>query len=123
MLSLIMPLIIVISIDYLWLGIAMKKFYLKELSKVSKIREKFNIASAGIVYLLLAFGISYFIIPNSSNLLSAIINGAILGLIIYGVYDLTNYSVFEKFSLKMSIIDIIWGAILCACASMITYLI
>ena len=36
----------------------------------------------------------------------------LFGLIIYGVYDMTNMALFKKWSLILSILDIFWGGIL-----------
>ena len=72
-----------------------------------------NIIIGGIVaYLLLAYGLYIFAIKNKS-----IFNGALFGLVVYGVYNFTNLAVIAKYGLIPSIIDTVWGSILC---SMIT---
>ena len=54
--------------------------------------------------------INYFIIkPNKS------INEAfLLGLVIYGVYETTNYALFKNWSLATVFIDTLWGGVLFA---------
>jgi len=39
-------------------------------------------------------------------------NGAVFGLVVYGVYDLTNLGTFINFNWGTAIIDIIWGGVL-----------
>ena len=75
-----------------------------------------NIIIGGIVaYLLLAYGLYIFAIKNKS-----IFNGALFGLVVYGVYNFTNLAVIAKYGLIPSVIDTVWGTILC---SMITYIV
>jgi uncharacterized membrane protein len=52
--------------------------------------------------------------PNKS-----IIEAFLLGLVIYGVYETTNYALLEKWSLKTVIIDTLWGGILFALTTFI----
>ena len=75
-----------------------------------------NMIIGGIVaYLLLAYGLYIFAIKNKS-----IFNGALFGLVVYGVYNFTNLAVIAKYGLIQSVIDTVWGTILC---SMITYIV
>ncbi|MHC4626950.1 MAG: DUF2177 family protein, partial [Planctomycetota bacterium] len=43
---------------------------------------------------------------------SALFWGFIYGIVLYGVYDMTNYSLVSKWSLRMSIVDILWGGVI-----------
>ena len=40
------------------------------------------------------------------------VNSFILGLIIYGVYDATNYATLSQWSLSFALMDTLWGALL-----------
>ncbi len=40
-------------------------------------------------------------------------SGALFGLVLYGVYDLTNLAVLEKWTLRVTLADIAWGCVLC----------
>ena len=56
---------------------------------------------------------SYFIIiPKKSH-----IDAFVLGLVIYGVYEGTNYAILKKWPLKIVIMDTLWGGILFALTS------
>lgn len=70
--------------------------------------------SAGLCYLLLVFGIYHFAVKQNS-----VMNGAILGLILYGVYNTTNLATINNYGIKESIIDTLWGTILCTTISFI----
>lgn len=77
-----------------------------------------------LVYLILAFGIYYFILsPNMNdniNYMDIFIKGAILGFVVYGVYDLTNLLSINNFTLKEGIVDIIWGTSLSGTISVLS---
>jgi len=66
-------------------------------------------------FILLAFGYVYFILPKIRDdyiILDSARYGAVFGLVIYGVYDLTNLSTFGKYKTSTAIIDMLWGGIL-----------
>ena len=39
--------------------------------------------------------------------------GALFGLVVYRVYDMTNMAILERWQLRMVWIDICWGCFLC----------
>ena len=47
--------------------------------------------------------------------------GAFFGLVTYAAYDLTSLAVMEGFPLKIALVDLVWGMVLCASVSGITY--
>ena len=69
------------------------------------------------IYVFLSLGLYYFVIKNSKNINDLIINAMIYGIILYGVYDFTNFSTINKYSKKIAIIDTLWGGILCTLVS------
>jgi uncharacterized membrane protein len=42
----------------------------------------------------------------------AALQGAVLGFICYATYDLTNYATLKVWSLKVTVLDLIWGTVL-----------
>ncbi len=101
-------------LDYFWLGWAMKSFYIKQLGPIARLTESGNFAPllvpALIVYVILAFSLSFFVLPRAGTVLQAFIFGALLGGCIYGVYDFTNLSTLKNWTLAMAIVDTAWGA-------------
>ena len=69
-----------------------------------------------IVYLLMALGLYVFVILPSVDVsfLMTIFKGALLGVILFGVYDLTNVASIPAFGIKEAAIDTIWGGTLFA---------
>lgn len=106
---------IFLAIDYLWLGVFMSKFYKNELGVLARVSNgslKPVLWAAVIVYILIPLGVVLFALPRVSQdnpTSTALFWGFIYGIILYGVYDMTNYALVSKWSLKMSIVDIIWG--------------
>jgi uncharacterized membrane protein len=110
-------------IDLLWLGVIMKSFYAAELGDLAR-RQGAALAprwgAAILVYLLIPAGIVLFVRPllgESATFLLAFGWGVLFGLVLYGVYDLTNLAILEKWRLRMTIADIAWGGVLCGTIS------
>ena len=88
--------------------------------------------SAVIVYLALALGLLFLVLPrmnvdkNTSILdraTNAIIYGGIFGLASYATFDFTVHFMFEGWDIWVSIMDSVWGGILCSIvAFIISYL-
>ena len=68
---------------------------------------RLKIISVLICYLIMAFGLYYFSVKEKN-----ILNALILGFIIYGIYNATNYATINKYSLNVAIIDTLWGSTL-----------
>jgi len=117
-------LIIMAAIDFLWLGLVANKLYSSELGSLIGVAGG-NMASrwpaAAIVYILLPLGLVLFILPRlgSRERAWSLLWGAMFGLVVYGVYDLTNLALLPQWSLKVTIIDILWGMFLYAIVSFI----
>jgi len=47
--------------------------------------------------------------------------GALFGLVAYATYDLTNLATIKGFSLKVALIDMVWGMIITAAVSVVTF--
>ena len=65
---------------------------------------RLKIISALICYLIMAFGLYYFSVREKN-----ILNALILGFVINGIYNTTNYATINKYSLNVAIIDTLWG--------------
>jgi len=100
---------IFISIDFVYLNL-IKGYFFNQIKMVQNSNPKINYLGAALCYLLLITGINYFIIiPNKS-----IQDAFLLGIIIYGVYETTNYALFSNWSILTVLMDTLWGGILFA---------
>ena len=71
----------------------------------------------GVTYIFLIYGLHYFIISKHASIKDAFI----LGLVIYAVYEFTNYSIFKNWSIKTVCMDTLWGGILFSLTTFLTY--
>jgi uncharacterized membrane protein len=108
-----------LAMDALWLGLIAKGFYGREFAELAR-KSGDSMAprwgAAALVYLLIPAGIVLFVslrVTATSPLWQAFAWGAAFGVVLYGVYDLTNLAVIEKYSLRLTLVDIAWGAAIC----------
>lgn len=100
--------IIMLLLDSVYL-ITFSNFYNNIIKNIQGEKIKLNIISALFVYLFLIYGLNYFILNQSKTTL---IDAFILGVIIYGVYETTNYAIIKKWSPYAVVLDTVWGGIL-----------
>lgn len=116
-------------LDLTWIGICMQDFYNTEMGDLARrvggaMAPRWSAALP--VYLLLPAGIVLFVRPRltpGAGLPAAFGWGAVYGLIVYGVYDLTNMAVLEKWTWRMTACDIAWGCVLCGLSAALLTLI
>ena len=107
-------LIILIDLFYLLL---FKNVFNDMIYKIQNSDIKPKFISIFICYIFLSIGLYYFIIKNNKKPIEAFI----LGIVIYGVYDTTNYALFDKWNVYLAIIDTLWGGILLYLVSILYY--
>jgi uncharacterized membrane protein len=112
------------AIDMVWLGLVAKNFYRVQIGHLMK--ADVNWMAAIIFYLIFIAGLVVFVIAPAmakGSWTQAFLLGALLGLVCYATYDLTNLAVAKDWPLLVTIVDLIWGAVLAALVSVITYFI
>jgi len=107
--------IIFVVIDFIYLNL-IKDFFGKQIKSVQGSEIKVNLLGVALCYIFLIIGINYFIIKPRKSVQDAFL----LGLIIYGVYETTNYALFKNWSIVTVIMDTLWGGVLFA---LTTYLV
>lgn len=113
-----------LGIDMIWLGLVAKNFYSRQIGFLMK--ADVNWLAAIIFYLLFIVGLVLFVIfpaTEKQSWVHALLFGALFGLISYATYDLTNLATIKNWPLLVTIVDLIWGAVLAASVSIITYFI
>ena len=112
------------AIDMIWLVVVAKNFYQKHIGFL--MRPDIKWIAAIIFYLLFILGLVTFVISPAVEKHSwshALIYGALFGLITYATYDLTNLATLKDWPLLVTIVDLVWGMVLSASVSIVTYLI
>jgi len=106
--------IVFISIDFVYLNV-MKGYFENQVKNVQGSSLKVNYLGVAICYIFLIAGLNYFIIKPRKSVNDAFL----LGLVIYGVYETTNYALFSNWSIITVIMDTLWGGILFASTTFI----
>lgn len=112
-------------LDFIWLGFVVKGFNLSQLSQIGRIENgEFQVMYAPViaVYILMALSMVMFVLPQTSELsmLGTFLKGAVMGLIIYGVYDGTNLGILKDYPIKFAIVDVLWGSFVYGAVTVIT---
>jgi uncharacterized membrane protein len=107
--------IIFITTDFVYLTV-IKDYFLNQITLVQGSEPKVNYLGVALCYIFLIAGINYFIIKPRKSVNDAFL----LGLVIYGVYETTNYALLKNWSIITVIMDTLWGGLLFAST---TYLI
>jgi len=116
--------VVFLGIDFVWLSIISASFYRNRIGDL--LLDQPNLGVAGVFYLVYVAGIVHFaVMPavNSANWTTALLNGALLGLIAYGTYDMTNLATLKNWSVSVSVVDMMWGTALTAAAATCGYFI
>ena len=101
-------------LDGLWLGVLMAPTYRELLG--SLMLEKPLLVPAAVFYCLYVFGCVVFVVMPSLTWQRAARMGALLGLVAYGTYDLTNWATLRGWSAQVSLMDWAWGTFATALA-------
>jgi uncharacterized membrane protein len=107
--SMLLSAIVMISLDFVYLSM-INDYFNNQVKMVQGSPVKINFLGAAICYIFLIVGINYFIIKPRKSVSDAFL----LGIVIYGVYETTNYALFSNWSILTVIMDTLWGGILFA---------
>ncbi|CAN7237981.1 DUF2177 family protein [Knoellia sp. LjRoot47] len=109
-------------LDGLWLGVIGRPLYDEALGDL--LAAKPNAAAAAAFYVIYVVGITYFVTGPALAEESgrrALMSGALLGFVAYATWDLTNLAVIEGFPASIVAVDLAWGTVATAIASLVTY--
>ncbi len=113
--------VLFLAIDMVWLLWLGRSFYVSEIGDL--LRQPPSFGAAGAFYILYVTGLMLMVIwpaVQAQSVQQALLQGALLGLIAYGTYDLTNLAVMKGFTTKIAMIDMIWGTVLTATVATLT---
>ena len=116
MIQYLLTAVIFVILDGIYLNL-IKGYFNKQIKSIQGSEIQINFIAVAITYILLIFGLNYFIIQKHKSIQDA----AILGLIIYGVFEFTNLALFKNWSILTVILDTAWGTILFALTTAIVY--
>ena len=105
-------------IDSIWLRSMYTRLYQPEIGEMLMRGMRWGPAVA--FYLLYIAGMLIFAVNPalaSGRWQTALVQGALLGFFCYMTYDLTNYATLKVWSLKVTVLDMIWGTFLTGSAA------
>jgi len=116
-------LIAFLVIDLAWIVLVLRPFYEGQLGEL--LRASPGAIASSIFYLAYVAGIVYLAAEpaiRAGSLRAALLRGAVLGMLAYGTYTVTNYAIFDAWNLALLVSDIAWGSFLTAVCAGCAYL-
>ena len=112
-------LMVFIACDLLWIGVIAQPVYQQGIGHL--MADQPNIQAAILFYLIYPAGLLY-LVPAihlaGVKPRTVILRAAILGLVAYATYDLSNLATLKDWPVQMSLIDMVWGMILTMLAAL-----
>ncbi|MGE3303447.1 MAG: DUF2177 family protein [Hyphomonadaceae bacterium] len=111
-----------LALDAIWLSQMAPRIYQPVIGAI--MAERVNFLAAALFYLLYVSGVVLFAVSPAlrHGVLHAAMLGALLGLLAYGTYDLSNMATLRTWSWGLSAIDMAWGAAATAAAASMGHL-
>jgi uncharacterized membrane protein len=112
------------AIDLLWLGVVAKNFYQDKLAHL--LSPDVNWPAALLFYFMYIVGIILFAVKpglDAGSLAKAALWGALFGFFTYATYDLTNLATLRQWPIKVVVVDVLWGTLLCTLVASGSFLI
>ncbi len=124
----ILKIIITMTIIFVFLDFIVLSMLSKQWNRVIKnIQDKpltVKYSYAFLTYIFLIFGLYYFVyrhINKNTWKYDSIVKAFIFGAVVYGIFDLTNLSIFNNYEVSIALIDTLWGGTLSALVCGSTY--
>ena len=110
-------------LDFIWLTLASRFLYRPQLGNL--LSDNPNLVVAAAFYLVYVVGVVVFaVLPahGDKSWLMALGFGALLGLVAYGTYDITNLATLRDWPVMVSVVDLAWGVFVTSAAALSGYL-
>ena len=110
------------AIDMVWLGFVARGFYRDNLGAL--LSPDVNWTAAVGFYLIYIAGILIFAVApalDRGSFLRALFMGGLFGFFTYATYDLTNLATLKGWPLKVALVDMAWGFVLCSAVAGVSY--
>ena len=108
-----------LALDAVWLTLTAERLYRPAIGHL--MAPQFALAPAALFYLLYVAGVVVFAVAPALEarrpVVSALGHGALLGLLAYATYDLTNQATLKGWPWHVTVIDLAWGSFVTASAA------
>jgi uncharacterized membrane protein len=114
-------LLVIGLLDAVWLGWLARDFYRREMGTL--MADSIRWAPALLFYFGYPAGlVTLALQPTPADLSTAVLRAALFGLVVYGVYDMTNMATLRHWSWRLAAVDIAWGTAVAAAAGAAAWL-
>lgn len=102
-----------IILDLLWLGLVAQPWYAQGFAQFTKHgAPSISWPAALATWALMVVGLQYFVAPlMTASYIPALVSSIFFGIVVYGVYDLTNLATIAGYPLWLAVMDILWGSL------------
>ncbi len=114
--KIVLPAVLLIFLDACFLSLN-KGILNRQIIDVQRVVGNYKITGIVLCYILMVFALCYFIIIPRRPIFDAFL----LGIVINGIFETTNYSIFKKWHESMVVIDTLWGGALYGLVTYLTY--
>lgn len=105
-------------LDYLWLWYITKDFIIREFGNLVTVEDswsiKVNLTAWLIAWFIISSMVVTFVTLKYDNIWEIVLYWALLWFFSYAMYDLTNLTFINNYSLKFTLVDIAWGTFACS---------
>jgi uncharacterized membrane protein len=102
--------LVMLPIDAVWLTLMAQPFYRVHIGHL--LAPDFALGPAVAFYLLYVTGIVALAQRGAADWREAALRKAMLGLVAYGTYDLTNEATLQGWPTVVTVVDLVWGTVL-----------
>jgi uncharacterized membrane protein len=113
--------LVLLVLDIIWITNIMQPRYSIIVQNLTGKDIQFRYLPAILAYIIMIFGIYYFAVKDKKSSYDALVDGCLLGLVMYGVYDTTLYAVFPIDDTNTAILDVVWGMFVCGITAYISH--
>jgi uncharacterized membrane protein len=114
--TLVIILLAILSLDSIWLTLR-SEYHNSLFFSIQKSPLTLNVIAGALVYIILALALFYGAVKDAKTVRDAAMNGALVGLVLYGFYDATNMATLRGWTWYMFFTDIAWGTFASAAAA------
>ena len=114
--------LMLIALDAMWLYVFMGRRFMSMVARIQKKPTKIRGWAIIGAYALMVLGHLLFVLPHVKSALDALRTGFLFGVIVYGIFELTNAAVFQDWDLRLAFVDIAWGGFVFAVAAWLFWL-
>ena len=114
--NLVVSSVMLLLLDYIYLSYNRHDVEMQVVN-IQRVVMQLKMVPTVLCYILLIAGLNYFILSRHRPIHEAVF----LGILVYGVFDTTNYAMFKKYRWNFALMDTLWGGALFGLVTSVVY--